>query len=139
MFTTDREQLLGNLVDFTTTTYYCSWDSPNQWICYDLKELRLLPRGYSIRTNGSNTHYHLRTWVVEAANNADASDWVAFDRRENVCDLDSAHGHACFPISTQHPEPYHCVRLRNAGPTKSNDHHLYITGFELFGDLIFFQ
>jgi hypothetical protein len=135
----DKAKDLRNVVDLNTNTYYCSQYGPNQWICYDMNKMRILPRGYSIRSNANATAHHLRSWVIEATNNFDSPNWTELDRRENASDLNGSYSHACFPMSTQAVESYRYIRLRMTGPTSSKDNCLYITGLELFGELTILQ
>jgi hypothetical protein len=116
--------------------YYCSESKPDQWICYDFHDMRVTPRGYLIRTNGGGTNgAHLRSWVIDGTTDSEVTGWAEIDRRENNSDLNGVMFHACFPIFKTSDKSYRYIRLRMTGPTHTNNHYLYILGFELFGEL----
>jgi hypothetical protein len=87
----DPERRLKYLADFANGEYYISQNVPHQWICYDLKEMPLLPRGHSIRINGHASAYHLRSWVIEVTNHFDAP---------NLTEIESAG--KTYVTSTRH-------------------------------------
>jgi hypothetical protein len=130
----------GNLVKqavaLENTEYYCSDNGLDHWICYDFHDMRVIPWGYSIRTNGYGPNGpHLRSWVIEGTTDFEVTGWKPIDPRENNSDLNGVGFYACFPITRPPEESYRYIRLKMTGPTHRNDHYLYIWGFELFGEL----
>jgi hypothetical protein len=127
---------LRQVVELEGDYYYLTEDKSDQWICHDFHDMRVTPRGYSIRTNGDgNNGTHLRSWVIEGTTDSAVTGWTEIDRRENNSDLNGVTFHPCFPIIESSDESYRYIRLRMTGPTHANNHHLYILGFELFGEL----
>jgi hypothetical protein len=126
------------IAEFDKTDHYCSQNTPGQFVYYDFKTMRVLPRGYSIRTQSAGVNgSHLRSWVIEAAN--DLSNWVEIDSCRDNSDLNSPLVHQCFPIRAPPNESSRFVRLRMTGKSHSGNDYLYIAGFELFGDLEIFE
>jgi hypothetical protein len=124
------------VVELEGDDYYSTENTPGQWICYDFHDMRVTPRGYSIRTNGEGKNAnHLRSWVIEGTTDSDVTGWAEIDQRENNSDLNGITFHACFPIFKRSDESYRYIRLRMTGPTHHNQLYLYILGFELFGEL----
>jgi hypothetical protein len=131
-----HSNLLKQTVELAGDDYYYTENKPDQWICYDFRNMRVTPRGYSIRTNGgAKNGSHLRSWVIEGTSDSGMTSWTEIDRRENNSDLNGVTFHACFPIFKGSDESYRYIRLRMTGPNHTNSHLLYILGFELFGKL----
>jgi hypothetical protein len=128
---------VSRIVEFEKTDYYISQDAAGQFVYYDFKNMRVLPRGYSIWTNpeGPNNS-HLRSWVIEATN--DLTKWVKIDSRTDNSDLNSPSTHQCFRIQAPPNEGIKFVRLMMTEKNHNGNDHLYIAGFELFGDLELF-
>jgi hypothetical protein len=124
------------IVELENGNAYYSEDCPDQWICYDLLNMRLLLSGYSIRTNfyGVNSD-HPRSWVIEVTDNVEALDWIQVDHRTNNSDLNTGTADKSYAILTPQPKPFRYIRLRLTGPTHANSNRMYLQAFELFGDL----
>ena len=56
-----------NAVDLGSDSFYESKEEPNSWICYDFKEMRVIPTSYLVRSHVSRPGgYHRKSWVIKA-------------------------------------------------------------------------
>ena len=101
-------------VDLGTNSTYVSNNENDSWICYDFKERRMIPKSYSVRSNGFwPGRNHLKSWVIEVSN--DGSSWTEIDRRDNNNDLHGKYATANFRISMVPSEGIRFFRLRQIG------------------------
>jgi hypothetical protein len=121
--------------DLTADSYFYSKDAPNQWLCYDFGDRRIILTHYSIRSrhSGGTDDYYPKSWVIEISN--DGSNWEEVDRRENDSSLKGRNLTQLFKVSRS----LECrlVRLRQIGNNhySSPNDYLVISGFEIFGNL----
>jgi hypothetical protein len=120
-----------NVAAFGDNSYFYSQNQPNQWLCYDFKDLRPSVTHYVIRSNGSQGYYHLRSWVLEGSD--DNSTWTELDHRENDTGMNDAYSVSWFEVRSV--IECHFIRLRATGPMSSGHNYLFICGFEVFGGL----
>jgi hypothetical protein len=119
--------------DLLADSYFESDAGPNQWLCYDFREMRVRPTHYSVRSqsNGSDNGFHLKTWVVEASLNG--AEWTEIDRKVDNEALNRKNATATFACSTL--VEARMVRIRQIGKNWLGNHTLLFSAFELFGAL----
>jgi hypothetical protein len=129
---------VSRIAEFDKAEGYLSKTGAEQYVYYDFKNMRVLPRGYSIRTNWNGPgSSHLRSWVIEATD--DLTKWVEIDSRPDNSDLNSLSAHQCYPISEPPNDARRFIRLKMIGKNHNGNDYLYLAGFELFGDLEIFE
>jgi hypothetical protein len=106
---------------------------PNPFITFDFRPRSVRVLRYSLRTYSGGVGYgHLRSWVLEGSNDAQAF-LVLDDRRD--CDALNGNGlEAVFQI--EHPEPFQVLRLRLTGPNHAGSDFLVLRGIEFCGSFI---
>lgn len=132
-----------NAVDLEATSVFCSPcrdpkadipDAPNNWICYDFKERKVLPTHYSIRSfvDGDAWVYQgfMKSWRIEVSMNGDG--WTVIDKRDNNSLLHRQGVVATFEVERK--ERCRFVKLVQIGRNTHGDDMLCICAFELFGD-----
>jgi hypothetical protein len=120
-----------NVADLTSDNDFESQDSPNSWICYDFKTMRIRPTHYSIRSYARG-RYHLKHWVVEGLASGDT--WIELDRRENDKELNATNVTRTFSVSR--PDEIRMIRLRQIGPNHFGSHKIKLSSIKIFGSLI---
>jgi hypothetical protein len=125
----DAEFAAKNAADFGNHSVFYSGSEPEQWICYDFRDMAVIPTHYSIRAGGEMSP---RNWVVEGSEWG--GDWLEFDPREKDDSLKSKSATGTFPVS-QAAEVYE-IRLRQTGRNHGWRHCLVVSSFEIFGSLI---
>ena len=124
-----------NVVDLESDWIFCSGYSPNQWICYDFIERRVIPTSYSVRSIRKGPgNEHPRSWVLEVSNDGIGGSWVVLDSRENNSDLNDNFVTHNFSLAP-HLGAYRFVRLRLTGKNHFGNHQLIIAALEIFGAL----
>jgi hypothetical protein len=105
----------------------------NNWVRYNLKERRILPTHYAIRTNekGPGGH-HLKSWRVETSD--DGENWREINHKEDNEELNGQFFVGTFEVTAAE----HCrfIRLVNIGKNHRGNDALCISGWEIFGTLI---
>jgi hypothetical protein len=122
------------VADLQDRSYFISGNDPNQWICYDFKDMYVHITGYSIRS--SNCEYarycYPKSWVVEGSD--DGIEWKEFDRHENNSQLKGRSSLASFEVVKS--SEVRMVRLRQTGKNYNDNDTLEISALELFGSLV---
>jgi hypothetical protein len=108
----------------------------NNWLCYDfsvLKDRRILPTHYTIRTNGVGWgNWHLKSWLVETS--VDGKSWREVAREEGNRQLNGRWFTATFPVAGDGECRF--IRLVNIGRNHEGTDTLQISAWEIFGVLI---
>ena len=120
----------NDVADLASCDWYVSNDRPNEWICYDFKDRRLIPKSYSVKSCDCS---HLKSWVIEVSN--DGKLWTEIDRRDNNNDLNNNMVTVNFKISRVPSERFRFFRLRQTGVSHGDDFYLVVTSLEVFGTL----
>ena len=128
-------------VELELNSKFLSENKPNQWICYDFKERRVIPTSYSLCSYGTNSdcpkagNYRdlLKSWVIEVSN--DRSSWTEIDRRDNNNDLNDKFACQNFSVSKVPSEGFRFFRLKQTGPNHRGGNALSISAMEIFGTL----
>jgi hypothetical protein len=106
----------------------------NNWVCYDLKDRRVVLTHYSVRSYhvGYTNRNNLTSWLVEMSN--DGAEWVLVHRQdENQLQL-GMDVTQTFEVSRKGRCRF--VRLVQVGRNYHGDDCLAVAGFELFGFLM---
>jgi hypothetical protein len=111
-----------------TERVFCSTDAPNQWICYDFGDRRVVPTHYAIVSGESDSP---RSWILEGSPGGDG--WVELDVRTPKDAVRDPHSMGIFHVES--PAPCQCVRLRQIDANHSASDILCVAVFELFGCL----
>jgi hypothetical protein len=121
------------LLHRTSAAYWASQDLPEQWFCFDFQSRVVEPTHYSIRSyvDGSVGNWNPKSWVVELS--GDGQSWTPIDRRENNSDLNGAGLVKVFEVSKRHEGRY--IRLRQIGANHAGSNNLFLSTFEVFGNL----
>jgi hypothetical protein len=111
---------------------WISGQTPDGWVCIDLKKRRIKLTHYSIRSSncaGQNER-HPREWAVEVA---ESSDWVEVDRRGPHSDLNGRLLIGTYEVK----KPMICrfVRLRPLSKNCAGTWEFLFNAVEFFGDL----
>jgi hypothetical protein len=117
---------LRKIADLTTKALFVSGLAPDQWVCWDFRDMRLRPTHYTI---GS---CHLKSWVVESS--LDFVNWTEIDRKTDNKDLKEKSSIASFAVSNSAEGRY--LRLTQTGRTHNGATMLIMCAFEIFGTLI---
>jgi hypothetical protein len=121
--------------NLTDNGVFLSANSPNQWICYDFKELRVIPTHYTIRSryDDSVNNDNLKSWFVEGS--IDGQDWVELDRKENNRLINGQNLVHTFHVHTLMECRF--IRLRHPGQSwRTNWYRIAISSLEIFRTLI---
>jgi hypothetical protein len=121
--------------DLNANTKFGSANAPGQWLCYEFREGTLLLTGYSIRSTYDRGAggAHLKNWVIETS--MDGFDWTIVDERTDNADLNKQNVTIWFPIEEALYRLCRFVRLRQTGRNHANFDSIWISSFEVFGDL----
>ncbi|OHT05987.1 hypothetical protein TRFO_26050 [Tritrichomonas foetus] len=127
----NNEASLFHLVD-EAQSVFVSDNMPNQWIKFDFKERRIVPRCYTLMTHHRPAHMdHLRSWVIEVS-----EDNIHFEevmREINNVTLDNPGNVVVYRIDRHIKGRY--VRIRMIGPNWCNSNVFAISRVEFFGSL----
>lgn len=127
--------------------YFVSKPEFGSWICFDFKEHRVSPTGYSIRTSKYSqvNSINPRNWVIEASN--DCQSWDIIDEVNNCSYTNGPYYSHTFKVNRQNDIEYQYVRMRQTGPnwynssnynqnnndTDFNQNYMVIDSFEIYG------
>jgi prefoldin subunit 5 len=124
--TRDYEYRVQNAADLSSSRAFDSVDEPEQWVCWDFREMRVRLTHYTIAT------WFLKSWVIEGS--LDGTSWTALDRQ-----TDTQHfklvtlSHASFALSR--PAEFRFIRLTQTGKRHDGRDVLALKAVEFFGTL----
>ncbi|OHT03894.1 hypothetical protein TRFO_28734 [Tritrichomonas foetus] len=127
----------NNVVDLVTSSSFQSINIPDQWICFDFKERRIMPSYYSIKScDGGPGNCHPMNWVIEASN--DWEEWIELDRQidNNVFVNEGSSTNIIASFIIRKPIVSRYFRLRQIGKNSGLNDYLYLAGLEIYGKLI---
>ena len=111
---------------------FASENKPNQTLCLDFKERRIIPSAYSIRSSAwERGRWHLKSWVIEVSE--DGIDWKEIDRRDDNDELNDRLAVGVFEVRDKIESRY--LRLRQTGKNHGGNDYLLLSSFEIFGVL----
>jgi hypothetical protein len=125
-----------NAADLFSNSLFGESIGPDRWLCYEFVTGTVYLTGYSIRSQyqfGSGWA-HLKEWVVETS--MEGEDWTIVDQRTDNHELDAKNATVWFEISESYHRECRFVRLRQTGPNHAGNTALYLSAFEVFGDLL---
>ena len=109
--------------------------NPNDWICIEVKNHRIIPTHYTVKTNGYGQNWHHpKSWVIEISD--DNERWEIIDEEHDCSFLNGSFAYHTFPISTNKQHEFKFIRMRLTDKNWSSGYCLYISTFEVFGTLI---
>ena len=118
--------------------FFFSTNKQNGWLCFDFKDHRVTPTGYTIRSckygkNGS----HPRSWVIECSN--DNSSWETVDEEQDCGHLNGFRIVHTFRMNKPTSKKFRYIRMRLTEPNWSNDNFFLIDSIEIYGSLHFYE
>jgi hypothetical protein len=100
----------------------------NNWVCYDFKEMRIVPTHYTVRTYG---YARLKSWLVEMS--VVGKSWREVAREEGTEQLKGKWITATFAVTSGGECRF--IRLVNIGTNREGHDQLAISAWEIFGSL----
>lgn len=133
-----QSQLSKYVVDLDdVTTYFCSSNVRDSWICYDFKDRKVRPGSYSIRSSSDfiTGYHHMINWCLEGSN--EGTNWKILDSRFDEQRLNKKGASCNFEISKQGDaiDFYRYLRIRQTGQNAYSQHNLVLSALEFFGSL----
>jgi hypothetical protein len=105
----------------------------NNWLCYDFKEMRIVPTHYTIRAyEGDPGSVHRKSWLVETS--MDGKNWREVDHWQDNEQLNGFPFTATFELAGA--EECRFIRLVNIGKNHGGNDVLWISACEIFRNLI---
>jgi hypothetical protein len=123
-----------NAVDLAGNSTYISANIPNSWLCYDFKEMKIVPTHYASRSrwDWGPGKSHPLSWVFEGS--VDGQEWTELDCQNDNRSLDAQNVTRAFPVKRIMQAKM--VRFRLAGRTSNGSDFLCLSSMEVFGRLI---
>jgi hypothetical protein len=104
---------------------FVSEDAPDQWICWDFREMRLALVQYRI------TDTTMKTWVVEGSE--DGETWTTIDQQR---DNPLSDNPVSCPVSPPISRRFRFIRLTQQGKSADGNDVLTLGQIEFFGKLL---
>jgi archaellum component FlaC len=125
-----------DLADIGVQLAFHTTNTSSQWVQYDFKSMRIRPSHYTLRSAYRwNANYsHPKNWVLEVSETGRESDWTEIDRQTNNADLNGPDQRKSFTV-LRCAGPVQFIRLRMIGPDHCGNHYLFLSDWELFGEL----
>jgi uncharacterized protein YoxC len=126
-----------NLADVgVQSAFHTTNKTSSEWVQYDFKGMRIRPSHYTLRSwyQWDANFVHPKNWVIEVSETGRESDWTEIDRQMNNADLNGRDKRKSFVVSRP-VGPVQLIRLRMTGPNHRGDHYLFLSDWELFGEL----
>jgi hypothetical protein len=118
-----------NLLEVGSVDYFCSLDSPDQWISFDFRFRRIDLSDYQVTMPNDREAGGLREWVLEGS--VDGKKWTVIDVRSNVEALN--HPGASVSLATFPERKARFIRLRQTGKNWKGDHRLAVAWVDFSG------
>lgn len=112
--------------------YFYSLNINNQWLCFDFKKHKIIPKYYQIKSQNSSCN--LKSWIIEGSN--DNSNWETLDEKNNRNELKKNYQIRAFEISKPTSNSYQFVRIRQLSNWNDNN-ILTLSSFEFYGTLLY--
>lgn len=109
-----------------------SVDKPNQWICFDFLDHKIIPANYTLKIHSG--YQIINSWVVEASN--DNENWDVIDKQRNCCCLTDSRPSHTFKVANPNNKEYRYIRIRQTGLNNSNHNYLILESVEFYGALV---
>jgi hypothetical protein len=124
-----------DVVNYDWNSYWCTRNSPNEWIQFDFKDRRVSLSHYALKSDGNG--HHLLQWALQGS--VDGNSWTDLDRR-NTQELNGDYVTKIFPCeqreSSSTPHFYRYIRLMQTGKDSQGRDYLELANFECFGWMV---
>lgn len=131
----------GNYFPSNVTKYedrnkwFHSQSQPNNWICFDFKEKKVMPTSYKIRSSlYSANSYNPKSWNIEGSN--DNANWDILSEEKDSPLLNGKHIVHLFSITQSNNKSYRYIRMKLTGPDWCYFNYFMLDSFEIYGQLI---
>jgi hypothetical protein len=127
VFTDDpnaRNCTLPALVDLQSRPWFVSKGKPNQWVCWDFREMRVRLTSYTVQG------FYLNSWNLEGS--VDGKDWTEIDQQRGAFLKDMVKGSYTLAC----PAECRFIRLTQVGENIMNGLNLGMRAVEFFGTLL---
>jgi hypothetical protein len=115
---------IKSLADLTSNALFCSENAPDQWVCWDFRDMRVCPTHYTL------TGYRLKSWVLEQS--LDGQTWTEIDWQTGNQDFAGDRWTtASFAVSS--PAACRFIRLTQTGPRHDGADWFSLKAAEFFG------
>ena len=85
--------------------------SPNNWICFEFVNNRIVPTNYTIRScNLAKDRTHPKSWVIEGSQ--DNNSWETLDEQKNCSYLELGDSIHTFKIDNQTSKSFHLMHFK---------------------------
>jgi hypothetical protein len=128
----DGHNKCWQVADHGWSDHWNSKNERNSWISFDFKDRRVSLSHYTLKSHNGKLHFP-RQWVIEGSD--DSTSWTELDSR-STSDLVIRSKVMTYECSKASPHAFQYLRIRQTGPTSSNDHYLVLTNIEFFGLLV---
>ena len=134
VYSSDPSYAYENVADLEVNSYFFSNTSGNASVCYNFKNMKIIPTGYAIRSfySGGVNDNNWKSWVIEVSN--DGSNWTQIDSKTNNNDVNDKDVRKAFSVQSS-PECTR-IRIRQTGQSHAGNNYILFSGFEIFGTLI---
>lgn len=107
----------------------------NSWIRFELKNHKIVPKNYQIRTFalGRNAS-HMKSWVLECSNMG--NEWEILDAKNDCADLNGENCMHAFPVNNPMNKEFKFARISQTGPNWRGKNFLKVNSIEFFGFII---
>lgn len=131
----DRHQP-RNVVDYENqSNEFYTKDQPDNWICFDFKEHRIIPTDYTIKSYDCIQNYRsAKSWKLEVSN--DNNSWEVIDEVENCEEVNGNCKVHTFRIKQQPSNAVRYLRMKSTGKCWNGQNHFNIGKFEIYGALL---
>lgn len=117
---------------------YSTNNENNPWICFELKNHRICPSSYTIRScNSYYGSHHPRSWLIEGSE--DGKNWIIIDEQHDCSYLNMKNHIHTFSIkkNKKSQKEFKFIRIQHSGNCWDNSNNiLNICSIEFYGDLI---
>jgi hypothetical protein len=114
-----------------SSTCFATTSAPNQWICYDFKNMRVQLTQYSLG-NAQGGSCTLKDWEIDGSD--DGNSWITLDRRQNNSDLKDRQMTFASSITNAQPAFVRFLRLRSFGPNHCGCNAMRLSSWEVWGN-----
>lgn len=112
-----------------------TWKSPNKkksWVKIDLMLAQIDLLSYALKSHNGPGFF--RSWVVEVSNND--KDWYIVDKKVYRNDYDKPYQWIIWTCQIPYKSPVRYVKFTMSDLSEDKDNIFWLSGIELFGDLI---
>jgi hypothetical protein len=114
--------------DFTSTDSFCSKNTPEQWICWEFRGIRVRPTHYTMEAS------YLKSWVLECS--LDGTNWKTMDCRNDTLDFNRSLPSPASSFAVSSPAECRFIRLVQTDLRHGGEGHwLILEKVEFFGTL----